>query len=420
MSLAALWFSDTPDLSTRSRLTMTRSAGTLYSLGPVPDPVPADLSVEHLEPFLLHRSTEIIRQFANECSYVQSGCLTLACTPEELASLQQEHSHLVALGYTGVNLLDRRSVELVEPGIQPGSVLGALHTRHSGHCEPAELVQAIASRAAAHGADIHINVEVVEILPVQQRRNGKNGSDAQARYILRTDAGVEYHARQVAVASGTWPEFLKTGLGLEVPVVPVKGTMWLTAKLPRGMLRHVIYTEESHMGFAAREHASLDLDAELPVPPRCTHDAKGNQLVRHAYGRQRVDGSIVFGGDRVRATADDFDVDFSGINRHRHDVAAFLAPSIMATAVEGTWAGLMPFALDGKLLVGELVGCELPGLWLATGFGPNGIMLGPSVGEMVAEAMTGFAPLPLAFEEEYNPCRASGGVTVSKPSEEVE
>jgi glycine/D-amino acid oxidase-like deaminating enzyme len=330
-----------------------------------------------------------------------------------MESLTVEHARCANEGYSNVGLLDRRSVELIEPGVRSGQVYGALHTPDSGHCEPAELAIAIARSAADHGAVIHDDAEVTMVVPV----DGVAGAIANdgARFTVHTASGNEYRARQVAVASGAWPEVLRVGLGLDVPVVPVKGTIWMTAKLPRGILRHVIYTEESHMGFADPSMASVNLQADLQVPPRCTHDAAGDQLVRHAYGRQRTDGRVVFGGDRVRATAEDFEVDASGIDRHRNDVAVFLAPAIMSSAVEGSWAGLMPFALDGKLLVGEMGPLGLPGLWLATGFGPNGIMHGPCVAEMVASAITGEAALPPSFQELYDPCRASGGVTKIEP-----
>lgn len=77
-----------------------------------------------------------------------------------------------------------------------------------------------------------------------------------------------------------------------------QGTIWMTAKLPLGTLRHVIYVEESHMAFADPARSSLDLTAPLPIPKGCTHDRSAIQRVRHAYGRQRVDGRVTFGGDR--------------------------------------------------------------------------------------------------------------------------
>ena len=70
----------------------------------------------------------------------------------------------------------------------------------------------------------------------------------------------------------------------------------------------------------------------------------------------------------------------------------------------------MPFALDGDLLVGELSSLGLRGLWIATGFGSDGIMRGPMVGKLVGQAIAGVAPLPQAFVQAHDPCRTSGGV----------
>ena len=51
----------------------------------------------------------------------------------------------------------------------------------------------------------------------------------------------------------------------------------------------------------------------------------------------------------------------------------------------GEWAGLMPFAHDGKPIVGELSRLGLDGLWLCCGFGPAGIMEGPKAAQVLAE-----------------------------------
>lgn len=71
----------------------------------------------------------------------------------------------------------------------------------------------------------------------------------------------------------------------------------------------------------------------------------------------------------------------------------------------GTWAGLMPFPMDGYPIVGELQSFGFPNLWLATGFGGNGIMLGPMFARFVADAVVGASPLPLAVQTSCSPDR---------------
>ena len=82
------------------------SAGTLYCEGKPPfldllllsagagEPskddthnAPVEVPAEHLEAYLLNGSTEIVKAIGSRCSYVQSGCLTLARTEEEVAPL---------------------------------------------------------------------------------------------------------------------------------------------------------------------------------------------------------------------------------------------------------------------------------------------------------------------------------------------
>ena len=65
---------------------------------------------------------------------------------------------LLRCRYTGVRLLDGPSAEREEPGLKTGTVLAALHTPLSGHCEPAELAAALAADAIDAGADVREEV----------------------------------------------------------------------------------------------------------------------------------------------------------------------------------------------------------------------------------------------------------------------
>jgi glycine/D-amino acid oxidase-like deaminating enzyme len=151
------------------------------------------------------------------------------------------------------------------------------------------------------------------------------------------------------------------------------------------------------------------------IPSDVTHDHLGVRQVRHCYGRQRVDGCVIFGGDRVTTSGDDYEVDAAALTHNAEHVYEF-APKLRALGVEGAWAGLMPFSKDGRPMVGELTPLGLDGLWVAVGFGSNGVMSGPHAGRVVGEAAAasvaqkpqggGVAPERLA--EAVAPCREDG------------
>ena len=220
--------------------------------------------------------------------------------------------------------------------------------------------------------------------------------------------GTSHLARNVVLACGCWTNFLPQ---LHIPVCPVKGQMWATAPMEPSTLSHVIFIVGSSLQFSSPGGSSRDPEAPLPIPELCTHDRHGRRLVKHAYGRQRADGRVIFGGDRIRTTDDDFAVDPTGVKAHREHVAEIVNAEIMASPVELTWAGLMPFSSDGVALVGELASLGFPRLYLCNGFGPHGIMEGPAAAKVLADAVVGVAPLPPTFAAAFDPCRP-GGVTL--------
>ena len=94
-----------------------------------------------------------------------------------------------------------------------------------------------------------------------------------------------------------------------------------------------------------------DHGGDESTPPNLTH--KGDRRVtRHLYGRQRKSGEIIFGGDRE-------DLGYNktpgpaGIEVNRGH-AAEVAPLVADLPIATTWAGLMPFSVDGPPIIGKI------------------------------------------------------------------
>jgi glycine oxidase len=71
------------------------------------------------------------------------------------------------------------------------------------------------------------------------------------------------------------------------------------------------------------------------------------------------------------------------------DVALEIAALLADHRVSDAWAGLRPATPDGLPFIGQ---GALPGLFHACGLFRNGILLGPLVGELVADLVLGRAP----------------------------
>jgi glycine oxidase len=81
-----------------------------------------------------------------------------------------------------------------------------------------------------------------------------------------------------------------------------------------------------------------------------------------------------------------------------------ITPNVASLPVSDSWAGLRPRAADGRPVLGE--SSDVRGLFYATGFYRNGILLAPAAGEIVADLLTGGATrLPARVLEAFSPAR---------------
>jgi glycine/D-amino acid oxidase-like deaminating enzyme len=117
------------------------------------------------------------------------------------------------------------------------------------------------------------------------------------------------------------------------------------------------------------------------------------------YGRQTRAGEIIFGGDRQLVGYHTVP-DSAGIEvNHRH--ASEVLPFLRELPVQRTWAGLMPFPLDGAPIIGKI--SQRPSLYIVGGLASSGFGRGPMAGKLVADYIhTGHRPHVLA---EADPAR---------------
>jgi glycine oxidase len=116
-------------------------------------------------------------------------------------------------------------------------------------------------------------------------------------------------------------------------------------------------------------------------------------LLRHViasprgYLVPRADGRLLAGSTSERAGFDK-SVTAGGM-RYVLEVALEMVPALADHRVADAWAGLRPATPDGLPFIGP---GALPGLFHACGLFRNGILLGPLVGELVADLVLGRQP----------------------------
>jgi sarcosine oxidase subunit beta len=314
-------------------------------------------------------------ELGEDIEFRQSGALQAIHTP---AQHDFERSRVTALraGGHAVELLDTRQARAIEPGLS-SSLLGAMYSPLRSQADPPKATRAFAVLAERLGARILTQRAVTAITP--QPRGG---------YVVRAGDD-DLVAGAVVIAAGAWCGPLGAMLDLEIPVVPVRGQMWATAAAPPAVFQTISSAESAHDWHRDRGGEPPDLTLR-----------DGARVTRHLYGRQRRNGEIIFGGDRQLAGWE-ATPDLAGIEVNRAHAIEVL-PFLSTLPVARTWAGLMPFSLDGKPLIGRLPGRD--DLWIVSGLASSGFGRGPMAGKLLADYLHTGTPSPVLAEADPARC----------------
>jgi sarcosine oxidase subunit beta len=299
----------------------------------------------------------------------RSAALHAIHTPEQHDFVRERVATLRAHGHA-LELLTMREARSLEPGLSP-ALLGAMRSPLRSQADPAKATRAFAALAERHGARVLTQHEVTALTP-----------RPAAGYVARTSRG-EVVTGTLVIAAGAWCGAIGAMLDLDIPIVAVRGQMWATAPQPPRVF-HTIAAAQS----------ALDWHREPGAAPPNLTLRDGRRLTRHLYGRQRRNGEIVFGGDRELAGWNTTP-DPTGIEVNRGQAIEVL-PFLAGLPVARTWAGLMPFPLDGKPLIGRIPNREH--LWIVSGLASSGFGRGPMAGKLLAESLHSGATLPLLAE----------------------
>ena len=337
-----------------------------YGWGDAPD----------LQTHLTAGSIELFDMVQNELGedieFRRSGGIQAIRTAEEHDYERERVETLRKRGQVA-ELLSTREVRGIEPGASP-ALLGALYAPLRGQADPVKATQAFARLAARRGARVLTDHRVTGVTP---RARG---------YAVKT-SGDEVIAEALVLAAGAWCRPLGALLELEIPIVPVRGQMWATPPLPPRSF-HTISAAESAFAWH-RDRGG--------APPDLTH-RDGRRVTRHLYGRQRRNGEIIFGGDRelVGSGAEDTPIpNPAGVEMNKAHATEAL-PFLADLPIETTWAGWMPFSLDGKPLIGRIPNRE--NLWIVSGLASSGFGRGPMAGKLLADYLHSGTPAPVLAE----------------------
>lgn len=321
------------------------AAGMLAPQSEMPEPGPwfeFCLAARRMYPETVERiraSTQIDPQYRNE------GMFYLAYSEEEEATIRTRAEWQSAMGL-GVEILDPDEVLRREPSVAPGFRM-AVHFKEDHQLDPRLMTRGFAIAARRAGARLMEYSPVVGILSEGERVVGVEL------------AGEKMYANTVVLAGGCWSGLL-AGLGVPVPVYPVKGQM-LLLQLPKPLFAHTLHSSRIYL-----------------VP--------------------RLDGRVIIGATEEHDAGFDKTVQAGAISRLLES-AYEISPTLRVASLADSWAGLRPGTPDKRPIMGR---CAVEGLILAAGHFRNGILLAPMTARLLTRLiMTSETPneiLPFALE----------------------
>lgn len=294
-----------------------------------------------------------------DIEFRQSGKLTALQTEAQYAFAQKEVQRLRDEGYS-TELLTIQDARSIEPAVNP-ELFGFMYEPLAAQANPLLATQAFAELAVQQGVRIFTNHTVTGIQP--------HGEDA---YRVRVGHHV-FNTELLVLAAGAWCGPLGEMMDLSIPIEPVRGQMWATEPLPPRVFQTISSAESALYWHSQTRHDSQD-------PPHLTH-SDDVRLTRHLYGRQTHNGEIIFGGDR-QALGFERHPEPTGISVNK-DHAAELFPFLKRLPIRRTWAGLMPFSMDGLPIIGRLPGHT--NAYIVSGLASSGFGRGPMAGKLLAE-----------------------------------
>ena len=330
-----------------------------------------------------YRSAELWPALAEELfdtsgvdvEYLRAGTLQIVLEGDaDKDEIDEEFRGHIEQGYD-VRWLDRdQTLELSR--LFPENTIGGWHRPMDGQVNPIMLCYALALGTARHGGRVRQNTPATALLvetpggvvaAEPRRYPGVTGArtagcDATPGKVVgvRTPEG-DVRCEQLVVALEPWTRPFLAPLGLDVPVRPQRGQIFVTEPLPSLMEVACLYG----------------------VSP-------------YIYWRQTRHGGLTIGGARPQDTHGDFLLDSVGaattldIQRIVLDMAARVHPSLAETAVIRWWGGVMGFTEDSLPVLGRLD--EHPNVVTACGFCPNGILCAPMTGHVIADVVVGETP----------------------------
>ncbi|HEX5626743.1 MAG TPA: FAD-dependent oxidoreductase, partial [Actinomycetota bacterium] len=261
-------------------------------------------------------------------------------------------------------------VHELEPELSP-RVLEAYLLHEGQRVDPLALTVCLGTLARGAGATIRHHCPARRLVGRGDHVTGVVTDDG----VLGADA--------VVLAAGPWSSSVARPLGVSLPIASARG--WLVHAAPERPLFHHWIQSGARRLLAGRDPAPASEPGSLMVSMREFGEAAEARDVSPMI-QPAPDGSVLTGTSREPSfAAEPLDLDVPRIVAAQ---ASRLVPALADAPVLATWSGVRPVSPDER----PMLGWVRDGLFIATGHGSEGVILGAGSAEQAAALILGSEP----------------------------
>ena len=282
---------------------------------------------------------------SGECGFVQAGFLVLV-EEKDRAGLEANVALQRRVGIDAEILSPEALRELI-PHMEAGDLVAAAYEPHSGYADPYLTVTAYARAARQRGADLYQDTQVTGLRLERGRVSG-----------VETTAG-RFDAPRVVNCTGAWAAGLAATAGIGLPIHSCRVQVAFFRRPAGHEAPHPVVGDFVNAIYFRPETGDLTLvglidpgEANAIVPP-------------DRYDERMDPGFVLEVGERL-------------VSRY---------PAMEDGQSTGGYASLYAITPDWHPIVDEVPAGS--GLYVCSGFSGHGFKLGPAVGLMVADLVTG-------------------------------
>lgn len=286
-------------------------------------------------------------EIGTSSGFTKTGLLVCGDSMTEKA-LGANSEMLRNIGITSEKI-DTDEAKKIEPFLDASIYSEIVYEPESGYAEPSVTASAFANRAAQLGSTVLTNTKAEKI--------GKTPSG----YDIATNNGT-IQAKKVIIATGVWSKATFAGLGIKVPIKPV---------------RHPVAIFQRPDEYSGNHPIIFDF------PREAYYKAEGK---RFFYA-----GSLAAELDTVEIDPDNYNESVSFDEVEKFSEQAATAVPVMGTGgmyMRG-YTGVYDVTPDQQPIIDEFSDAGYEGLYCLIGLSGHGFKLSPAFGRMMSDFVTG-------------------------------